>query len=362
MNATRLPLYVFACLMTLVFGACELIEDPPQENPCHPGDRRLGAEGCGECVCSDDGAWVCPDIACIHECEGVPAPDAGACMACECVEGEWNCLPTPCPMPFCEPGEQRPADDGCNTCTCTDDFEWACTERACPPAECEDVLCDLACPGGQLARNEQGCEICACPPGECEEVLCDLACPGGQLARNEQGCEICACPPPPACDQGCPEIYSPVCGSDGHSYDNACEAICHDVGVSHDGLCADDCPICDLFCEFGYAADENGCGGCACLCPEGETDGVRYLSRDPEVCQAIDFDCPAGTRGFSDPCGCGCFADPEVLCACPLIDAPVCGADGQTYGNECAAGCAGVRVEHEGECAPPCGGDEADCG
>jgi hypothetical protein len=37
-------------------------------------------------------------------------------------------------------------------------------------------------------------------------------------------------------------------------------------------------------------------------------------------------------------------------CICPAVYRPACGADGITYSSSCVARCAGVRVEHEGEC------------
>jgi hypothetical protein len=215
-------------------------------------------------------------------------------------------------------------------------------------------------------------------PGECTQpCFPGMACDEGYYCRYED-CEmdagVCVLRP-----EMCPDVWEPVCGCDGNTYDNACFAAQAGVTVAYPGECGDtqcwDNEMCttDEYCLFDRCAAESGtCTARPETCPDiwepvCGCDGVTYSN----ACEAALAGMTVAHDGEceSDPCWnnqmCGprhycwfesCAAETGVCVAQP--DAcipewdPVCGCDGRTYDNACFAAMAGVSVDFAGECEP----------
>ncbi|XP_037778316.1 serine protease inhibitor dipetalogastin-like isoform X2 [Penaeus monodon] len=143
------------------------------------------------------------------------------------------------------------------------------------------------------------------------------------------------------CDFGCPDNYDPVCGSNGVTYSNLCDlerANCQsdqEITVAYPG----ECNSCDFGCSGLW---DPVCG----------SDGVTYSN----LCQLEIANCLNG-GGISLAYPGECEAtDGSCDIVCTANYDPVCGSDGNTYGNACdleVADCMSdedITLAHPGPC------------
>ena len=174
----------------------------------------------------------------------------------------------------------------------------------------------------------------------------------------------------------CPTDVALVCGCDGNTYDNACEAGRAGVRVASDGICAcggnGDCDAMD-YCAASTCAGGGTCElrpvdcpavidpvcGCdgdtydnACLAQEA---GMRVESTGPCPC-TNNASCDTDAYCAGDGCGMAGTCETRPV-TCPTVFDPVCGCDEITYDSACNAEQAGVRVASAGPC--PCDGNDA---
>ncbi|MBR57523.1 MAG: hypothetical protein CMH54_05615 [Myxococcales bacterium] len=241
------------------------------------------------------------------------------------VSGLWGCAEDSAPV-TCEhagntynAGDSFPAGDDCNSCSCTDSGEVACTLMACPTT-CEyDGETYFA---GDSFPATDGCNTCGCQND-------------GTVSCTEEACA--ECPPPVVTDEPCDEVIA-------HAKD------------PETGLC----------CEYGTP----------CQAPEGwlvfytEEDCAKGCSGEdcPTTC---DYNGQTYNEGDSFPAtdGCNsCVCDADGSVGCTEIDCPTtCDYEGTNYDAgetwDASDGCNSCTCNDDGtidcteevcsECPPP---------
>jgi hypothetical protein len=321
------------------------------DEECAPGEMKPVDDGCNSCTCNEVGRWRCTGLDCNDVCtEGEVRAAGDGCNTCTCLDGEWactirdcqtctigetrnsdcgscwcadngsgptwNCTSNTCP-PECTAGETKPADDGCNTCTCTTTGTWNCTDTMCPECRTGDTMpagddCNTCtCMSGQWGCTMKYCSPLVCDDGEAD---CDGVPENGceaNLQTDVMNCGACGyfCGVPravAACEAGQCAVGSCDAGYADCNENpvDGCEAL---VGSSG----------CQGLCTLPPMAAEPVPAEGNCECPQGMAcvrGSIEDESPDSEYCFPIPEGC---SNGFAD---CGCMS----ACVCPETEEMAC--------------------------------------